>query len=74
MLPDNHRSMHFARTNARRPFRYFGIKEADRLSHMYVIGKTGVGKTTLLETLIHQDLAAGNGCALIDPHGDFVER
>lgn len=52
----------------------FGIKQADRLSHMYVIGKTGVGKTTLLEILIRQDIAAGRGCALVDPHGDLVER
>jgi hypothetical protein len=65
---------YFARTNARRPFRKFGIKQPDRLSHIYVIGKTGTGKTTLLETLIRQDIAAGEGCALIDPHGDFVER
>ena len=36
--------------------------------------ETGVGKTTLLETLIRHDIAAGAGCALIDPHGDFVER
>lgn len=64
----------FARTNARRPFRTFGIKEIDRFSHMYVIGKTGVGKTTLLETLLRHDIMAGHGCALIDPHGDFVTR
>ena len=43
-------------------------------SHLYVIGKTGVGKTTLLENMIVQDIAAGRGCALIDPHGDLVER
>ncbi|MEM8971881.1 MAG: type IV secretion system DNA-binding domain-containing protein [Pseudomonadota bacterium] len=65
---------YFARTNARDRHVSFGIKQADRLSHIYVIGKTGVGKTTLLETLISQDIAAGRGCALIDPHGDFVER
>ncbi len=41
---------------------------------MYVIGKTGVGKSTLIETLAKQDLAAGRGFALIDPHGDLVER
>lgn len=41
---------------------------------MYVIGKTGVGKTTLLETLLLQDIHEGRGCVLIDPHGDFVER
>lgn len=68
------RPSYFARTNARRPFRGVGIKQSDRLSHTYVIGKTGVGKTTLLERLLSQDIANGNGCALIDPHGDFVER
>lgn len=67
-------TIHFARTNARLPYRLVGLKETDRLSHVYVIGKTGVGKTTLLETMLRQDIAAGNGCALIDPHGDFVER
>ena len=52
----------------------FGIKQADRLLHMYVIGQTGVGKSTLLEILVRGDLAAGRGFALIDPHGDLVER
>lgn len=46
---------YFARTNSRVPSRVFGIKQKDRLSHLYVIGKTGVGKTTLLESLITQD-------------------
>jgi hypothetical protein len=64
----------FAETNARARQVPFGIKQSDRLSHVYAIGKTGVGKTTLLETLISQDIQAGRGCALIDPHGDFVER
>jgi hypothetical protein len=54
--------------------RLFGVKQPDRLFHMYAIGKTGTGKTTLLETLIRQDIAAGRGLALIDPHGDLVER
>ncbi|NJO35721.1 MAG: DUF87 domain-containing protein [Rhodospirillales bacterium] len=66
--------MPFAQTNARRPFRVVAVKHADRFSHVYVIGKTGTGKTTLLETLLRRDLENGNGCALIDPHGDFVER
>jgi hypothetical protein len=57
----------FAQTNARRPFRPVAIKHDDRFSHMYVIGKTGVGKTTLLETLLRHDIQLGNGCALIDP-------
>jgi type IV secretion system coupling TraD/TrwB family protein len=68
------RISYFARSNHRDPFRRIGINQDDRLSHLYVIGKTGVGKTTLLETLIVQDIEAGRGCALIDPHGDFVER
>ena len=63
-----------ALTNTRDRHYPFGIKQADRLSHLYVIGKTGVGKTTLLENMVVQDIAAGRGCALIDPHGDLVER
>ncbi len=65
---------YLARTNHRNTSTRFGIKQADRLSHMYVIGKTGVGKSTLLEALALQDLAAGRGFALVDPHGDLVER
>src|SRR6201996_8787962 len=65
---------YFARTNYRGGSTPFGIKQADRLSHMYLIGKTGVGKSTLLETLARQDLEAGRGFALLDPHGDLVER
>jgi len=64
----------FARTNFRGGKRLFGIKQADRLSHIYVIGKTGVGKSTLIETLAREDLSAGRGFALIDPHGDLVEK
>ncbi len=65
---------YFARTNFRNQKQAFGIKLADRLSHMYLIGKTGTGKTTLLETLIRQDIANGEGLALVDPHGDLVDR
>jgi len=65
---------YFARTNHRNVRVPFGIKQEDRLSHMYVIGKTGVGKSTLLETLAWQDFEAGRGLALVDPHGDLVEQ
>ena len=65
---------YFARTNHRNANVPFGIRQADRLSHIYIIGKTGVGKSTLMETLARQDLKAGRGFALIDPHGDLVER
>src|SRR5215216_4954758 len=54
--------------------RLFGIKNEDRFSHLYVIGKTGTGKSTLIETMALQDLERGNGFALIDPHGDLVAR
>jgi hypothetical protein len=65
---------HFARTDARGDGRVFGIKRPDRLSHMYIIGKTGTGKSTLLERLILSDIKAGEGLALVDPHGDLAER
>ena len=41
---------------------------------MYLIGKTGTGKSTLLETLARQDIQTGQGVALLDPHGDLIER
>src|SRR5438876_1248612 len=54
--------------------RIFGIKQADRRAHTYLIGKTGTGKSTLLENLAWQDIQCGRGLALLDPHGDLVER
>ena len=47
------------------------LSERDRLQHVLAIGKTGRGKTTLLENMLVQDLYAGNGVGLIDPHGDL---
>jgi hypothetical protein len=64
----------FARTNFRGENTTFGIKQSDRRAHIYVIGKTGTGKSTLLERLIDHDVRSGQGLALIDPHGDLVER
>lgn len=64
---------YFAQTNSRNTRVPFGIKQVDRLSHMYVIGKTGVGKSTLLGTLALQDFEAGRGFVLVDPHGDLIE-
>lgn len=51
----------------------FGIRPDDRRRHMYVIGKTGMGKSTLLENMIHSDIVAGKGVGVIDPHGDLIE-
>lgn len=49
-----------------------GIKHEDRRRHCYVIGKTGTGKTTLLKNLVIQDIRAGRGVGVIDPHGDLI--
>ncbi|MBI5220759.1 MAG: type IV secretion system DNA-binding domain-containing protein [Candidatus Liptonbacteria bacterium] len=51
----------------------FGMRRGDRRRHLYVIGKSGVGKSKLLELLIRQDIAYGHGLCLIDPHGDVIE-
>src|SRR5438094_769961 len=64
----------FAETDFRERRQHFGIKRKDRRHHMYIVGKTGMGKSTLLSTLIVSDLRAGNGLALIDPHGDLAEQ
>jgi DNA helicase HerA-like ATPase len=52
----------------------FGLRVGDRRAHMYVVGKTGTGKSSLFEGMIRQDVLAGNGLALFDPHGDLAER
>ncbi len=65
---------YFAETNHRNELRRFGIRRADRRAHMYLIGRTGMGKSTLLATLIASDIVAGNGFALLDPHGDLAGR
>src|SRR3989338_1825526 len=64
----------FAKTNFRGQDRTFGIRTADRRQHVYVIGKTGVGKTNLLKNLAFQDIVNGAGLSIVDPHGSFVEE
>lgn len=51
----------------------FGIKRGDRRRHVYIVGKSGVGKSKLLELLVRQDIAYGHGLCFIDPHGDVIE-
>jgi DNA helicase HerA-like ATPase len=63
----------FAETDFREARQRFGIKRRDRRHHMYLVGKTGMGKSTLLRTLVVSDLRAGNGLALVDPHGDLAD-
>lgn len=64
---------YFAETDSRNRRIAFGIKAADRSKHMYVIGKTGMGKSTLLENLAVQDVRNGNGFAFLDPHGSAID-
>ncbi len=65
---------YFAETDARNKKIKFGIKAKDRLKHVYVIGKTGMGKSTLLENMAIQDIQGGNGMTFIDPHGGTAEK
>src|SRR3984957_19738115 len=60
-------------TNYRNTNQKFGIKDRDRLQHIYVIGKSGTGKSTLLENMAISDIERGNGLCIIDPHGDIAE-
>lgn len=64
----------FAVTTFRNREKVFGIKKDDRRRHVYVIGKTGMGKTTLIENMVYSDIVAGNGVCYVDPHGDTAEK
>src|ERR1035438_6567245 len=71
--PENRITL-IGQTNFRNNRRRFGILRADRRAHLYLVGKTGTGKSTLLGTMIRQDIEGGEGVALFDPHGDLAER
>ncbi|MDD5464543.1 MAG: type IV secretion system DNA-binding domain-containing protein, partial [Candidatus Moranbacteria bacterium] len=73
-MANNNEIAFFAKTNFRNQERVFGIKTDDRTRHMYIIGKTGMGKTNLLENLVVQDIRNGHGICYIDPHGDTAEK
>lgn len=67
------RVTYFAETDTRNQRIKFGIKNTDRSRHIYVIGKTGMGKSTLLENMAIQDIQNGEGLAFIDPHGKTAD-
>lgn len=71
---DSEQIIYFAETDFRNKRQQFGIKRRDRTKHTYVVGKSGMGKTTLLENMAIQDIKSGNGIGIIDPHGDFAEK
>ncbi|MEI8248865.1 MAG: type IV secretion system DNA-binding domain-containing protein, partial [Candidatus Taylorbacteria bacterium] len=70
---DDNRITYFAETDARNRKLKFGIKAEDRTRHVYVIGKTGMGKSTLLENMAAQDIQSGQGMCFIDPHGKTAD-
>lgn len=71
---DERRITYFATTHTRGKREMFGIRSVDRGKHMYVIGKTGMGKSTMLENMAIQDIQNGEGIAYIDPHGSTAEK
>jgi hypothetical protein len=64
----------FAKTNFRNRQVPFGIKREDRRKHMYIVGKTGMGKTNMIENMIIQDIVNGEGVCFVDPNGDAIEK
>ena len=73
-MPSKDDITYFAEVDFRNTRTRFGIKRGDRPRHMYIVGKTGMGKSTLLENLVVQDIQNGEGVAVIDPHGTMAER
>jgi Type IV secretion-system coupling protein DNA-binding domain len=71
---DDNRITYFGVTDTRNQRTPFGIKREDRSRHSYVIGKTGMGKSTLLENMAVQDIQNGEGLCFIDPHGGTAEK
>ncbi len=64
----------FGITNYHNNYQDFGIKRSDRRRHLYVVGKSGTGKSKMLELLIKNDILDGKGVAVLDPHGDLVDN
>jgi hypothetical protein len=72
-MAGNENLLILGRTNWRDRLRLFGVHPDDRFAHVYLVGQTGTGKTTLLQNMIWQDIVAGAGLAFLDPHGEAVE-
>lgn len=73
-IPNNRDITYFGKTNFRSTNQIFGIKRKDRRQHMYVLGKSGTGKSVLLSNLIVQNINNGEGLCVVDPHGELVEE
>lgn len=72
-IPFNKDITYLAKTNFRSTDQLFGIKRKDRRQHMYVLGKSGTGKSALLHNMIIQNIENGEGLCVVDPHGELVE-
>jgi len=73
-MENNSDTIFFGLTSFRNQRKKFGIKRDDRRRHLYVIGKTGMGKSNMMENMAIQDIAAGHGIAYVDPHGEGAEK
>lgn len=73
-IPQNKEITYFAKTDYRDNEKKFGIKRKDRRQHMYVLGKSGTGKSVMMKNMAIQNIANGEGCAVVDPHGELVEE
>lgn len=71
---DSERLTIFAKSDFRHIVHRFGIKKDDRRLHMYAVGKTGTGKSTMLENMIIDDIKKGRGVAVVDPHGELISH
>ncbi len=74
MINNDETITYFGRTSFRNKKQKFGIKRDDRRRHFYVIGKTGMGKTALLQNMMVQDIQNGEGFGFVDPHGEAAEE
>jgi len=72
-MSQNDAVTYFGVTDFRNKRTKFGIKRSDRSRHMYIIGKTGMGKSTLLENMAAQDILNGEGMCFVDPHGSAID-
>jgi len=73
-ISNNRDVTYFGKTNFRNSNAMFGIKRKDRRQHMYILGKSGTGKSVLLSNLIVQNIQNGEGVCVVDPHGELVEE
>lgn len=73
-MDDQNQITYIGKVDHRNKMTKFGIKSKDRTKHMYIIGKTGTGKSTFLENMIVQDIQNGHGLAFIDPHGGSAQK